>query len=66
MNELQQADIDEFKARFRGDVLLPDDANYDETRQIWNGYDRPEARGDRSMQSPDDVVQAVNFAHKNN
>ena len=36
MNELRQASIDEFKAHFRGDVLLPNSAGYDEVRQIWN------------------------------
>ncbi len=28
--------IEDFKAQIRGDVVLPDDASYDEVRQIWN------------------------------
>ena len=36
MKQLQKAKIDEFKAHFRGDMLLPGDAGYDEVRQIWN------------------------------
>ena len=64
MKQLQKADIDEFKARFRGDLLLPGDADYDEVRQIWNAMiDRRPALIARCT-SPDDVVQGVNFARQ--
>ena len=36
MKQLQKANIDEFKAHFRGNMILPGDADYDEVRQIWN------------------------------
>ena len=36
MKPLEKAKMDEFKAQFRGDVLLPGDAGYDEAREIWN------------------------------
>src|SRR3990172_5136758 len=36
MMQSQSARIDEFKAHFRGDVLLPGDASYDKVRQICN------------------------------
>ena len=66
MKQLQKAKIDEFKAHFRGDVLLPGDAGYDEVRQIWNAMiDRKPALIARCT-SPEDVVQAVNFARKHN
>jgi len=62
MNELRESDIGEFKAHFRGDVLVPGNAGYDEVRQIWNAMvDRRPALIARCS-SPDDVVQAVNFA----
>jgi len=62
MNELRESDIGEFKAHFRGDVLVPENAGYDEVRQIWNAMvDRRPALIARCS-SPDDVVQAVNFA----
>jgi FAD/FMN-containing dehydrogenase len=64
MKQLQRADIDEFKARFPGEVLLPGDAGYDEVRQIWNGMiDRRPALIARCT-TPNDVVQAVKFARK--
>lgn len=59
MKQLQKANIDEFKVHFRGDVLLPDEAGYDEVRQIWNAMiDRRPALIARCA-SPEDVVQAV-------
>ena len=65
MGELQKSSIDEFKAHFRGDVLLPADAGYDETRQIWNAtIDRRPALIAR-CKSPEDVLQSVKFARKN-
>jgi hypothetical protein len=41
MKPLPRARIDEFKATFRGDVLLPGDAGYDEVRRLLKGYERP-------------------------
>ena len=64
MKQLQEATIDEFKAHFRGDMLLRGDAGYDEVRQIWNAMiDRRPALIARCA-STDDVVQAVKFARK--
>jgi FAD/FMN-containing dehydrogenase len=64
MKQLQRADIDEFKVQFRGDVILPGDAAYDEVRQIWNAMiDRRPGLIAR-CKSPEDVVQAVRFARK--
>ncbi len=66
MNQLQEAKIDEFKAQFQGDVLLSGDAGYGEVRQIWNAMiDRRPALIARCA-SPEDVVQAVNFARNHN
>ncbi len=65
MRELQKSSIEEFKAHFRGDVQLPGDAGYDEARQIWNAtIDRKPALIAR-CKSPEDVVQSVKFARKN-
>jgi FAD/FMN-containing dehydrogenase len=66
MKQPQKARIAEFKARFRGDALLPGDPSYDEVRQIWNAMiDRRPAQIARCA-SPDAVIQAVNFARKHN
>jgi len=64
MTELKDAGIAEFKAHFGGDVLLPDSAEYDGVRQIWNAMiDRRPALIARAK-SPEDVVRAVKFARK--
>lgn len=66
MNELLKAKIDEFRTHFLGEVLLPDDANYDEVRQIWNAMiDRKPALIARCT-SPEDVVQAITFGRTHN
>ena len=65
MKQLEGAKIEEFKAQFRGEVLLPGDASYDEVRAIWNAMiDRKPAMIARCA-SADDVVQAVKFARQN-
>ena len=64
MTEVKDAGIAEFKAHFGGDVLLPDSAEYDGVRQIWNAMiDRRPALIARAK-SPEDVVRAVKFARK--
>ncbi|HCY64568.1 MAG TPA: FAD-linked oxidase [Oxalobacteraceae bacterium] len=64
MTQLQQANIDEFKTHFRGEVLLPGNSIYDETRQIWNAMIARRPALIARCKSPDDVVQAVGFARK--
>jgi len=62
MKPLRDEDVAEFKEHFRGDVLRPDGADYDEVRQIWNAMiDRRPALIARCA-SPDDVVEAVKLA----
>ena len=66
MEALLKADIDEFKTHFLGEVVLPDDANYDEVRQIWNAMiDRKPTLIARCT-SPEDVVQAIQFGRMQN
>ncbi|WP_243079455.1 FAD-binding oxidoreductase [Pantoea sp. MQR6] len=66
MEALLKADIDEFKTHFLGEVVLPDDANYDEVRQIWNAMiDRKPTLIARCT-SPEDVVQAIQFGRTQN
>ncbi|MCK0509764.1 FAD-binding oxidoreductase [Aromatoleum buckelii] len=66
MDRLQKTEIEDFKAHFQGEVLLPDDARYDEVRQIWNAMmDRRPGLIARCV-SPEDVVQAVRLARKHN
>jgi FAD/FMN-containing dehydrogenase len=66
MKQLPKAISDEFKAHFRGEVLLPDDASYDEVRRIWNAMiDRRPSMIAR-CKSPEDVIHAVKFSRKHN
>jgi FAD/FMN-containing dehydrogenase len=62
--KLQNAQIDELKANFEGQVVSPGGAGYDEVRQIWNAMiDRRPAVIARCA-SADDVVRSVAFARK--
>lgn len=65
MKRLEKATIDEFEAQVRGDVLLPEEAGYDEAREIWNAMiDRRPALIVR-CESPQDVIHAIQFALRN-
>lgn len=64
MQQLARATVDAFKAHFRGEVLLPGDAGYDDARRIWNGmFDRKPAIIARCV-GTSDVIHAVNFARE--
>ncbi|MBL6458767.1 FAD-binding oxidoreductase [Belnapia sp. T6] len=55
-------DIDQLRARLRGQVVLPTDAHYDAVRQLWNGMvDRRPAFILRCA-TTEDVAEAVTFA----
>jgi FAD/FMN-containing dehydrogenase len=64
MTPLPTASIDEFKAQFRGELVVPGSADYDKARQVWNAMiDRRPALIAR-CKSTADVVQAVNFGRQ--
>jgi FAD/FMN-containing dehydrogenase len=66
MEILQTTAIEELKNQFRGEIILPGDNNYENSRQIWNGFfDRKPAIIARCIGSSD-VINAVNFARNNN
>jgi FAD/FMN-containing dehydrogenase len=59
---LSAADIADFRKSLRGQLLLAQDAAYEQTRKIWNGaFDRHPALIARCQETAD-VVQAVGFA----
>jgi FAD/FMN-containing dehydrogenase len=59
---IARAEIKEFRASLRGQLLLAGNDGYEQARQIWNGvFDRHPALIARCAGS-DDVVKAVNFA----
>jgi FAD/FMN-containing dehydrogenase len=59
---IARADIKDFRASLRGQLLLAGDEGYEQARKIWNGaFDRHPALIARCAGS-EDVVKAVNFA----
>ncbi len=59
---LARADVEEFGASLRGELILPGDSDYEQARKLWNGsFDRRPALIARCVGAAD-VVQAVNFA----
>ncbi len=57
-------DIEELRSAFRGELVLPDHAEYESARSVWNGsIDRRPAVVARCS-GPADVVAAVNFARE--
>jgi hypothetical protein len=59
---LDQKIIGELRTRLRGPLLVPSDTGHDEARQIWNAMINRTSVLITRRASPEDVVQAVNFA----
>ena len=60
-----ESQVQGFQGEFRGEILLPDDDDYDVVRSVWNGMiDRRPALIVRPSGTAD-VVAAVNFAREN-
>ena len=65
MTKLDNKKIEALKEHFKGELLQPDDAGYDNARKIWNAtIDKHPALIARCT-STSDVVQAVDFARDN-
>src|SRR3954451_23807027 len=61
---LAQGAVEELRADFAGDVILPDDSGYDEARKVFNGMiDKRPAVIARCART-EDVVAAVNLARE--
>ena len=62
--ELDRAALDELSSSFRGDLIQPTGAGYDEHRKVWNGsIDRHPALIARCS-GTDDVIAALRFAQQ--
>lgn len=65
MNKINNEMIEEFRSKFRGQLIRPDDQGYDEARKIWNAMiDRKPAMIARCA-GVADVRRAVAFARDN-
>ena len=58
--------IEELQATFRGHLIQPDDPDYDEVRQVWNGYIDKHPALIAQCSGTADVIDAIKFARKNN
>ncbi|MCG2459789.1 FAD-binding oxidoreductase [Flavobacteriaceae bacterium F89] len=60
-----ESKIEEFKNLLRGELILPRDNNYDETRKVYNGMidKRPDMIA--KCKNTADVITAVNFGREN-
>ncbi len=62
---LSGAALAAFKSRFRGEVVCPDDTDYDDVRIIWNGMHDKKPSLIARCTGVADVIDAVNFARDN-
>lgn len=63
---LEEAVVEQLKASLRGDLLLPSDARYDETRKVWNGMIDKRPAFIVRCAGVADVIDAVKFARDHN
>jgi len=59
---LSESSIESIRQSFKGDLIVPGDAGYDEARKVWNGAIDKHPRLIARCTSTADVVAAVNFA----
>jgi FAD/FMN-containing dehydrogenase len=64
MRQFQEAILTEFKSHFGGDILIPGDPGYDDTRQIWNGMIDRKPALIACCKSAGDISQAVQFGRE--
>ena len=65
MATLLKETIEGLKTKVKGHVVLPEDANYDEVREIWNGMIDRRPAVIVQCADADDVIRTISFARKN-
>jgi FAD/FMN-containing dehydrogenase len=65
MTTLLNEPINKLKTHVKGHVVLPDDANYDEVRQIWNAMIDRRPAAIVQCANADDAAYAIVFAREN-
>ena len=70
-NKVKTADLDfslieEFKNQIRGEVVLPQDSDYNESRKVYNGMIDRNPGIIAKCVDVTDVINAVNFGRNNN
>jgi FAD/FMN-containing dehydrogenase len=59
---LDKADLQRFRGSFRGEVLQPGDASYDDARKVWNGMIDKHPALIARCKTESDVVTTIQFA----
>lgn len=65
MATLLKETIEGLKTKVKGHVVLPEDANYDEVREIWNGMIDRRPAVIVQCADADDVIRTISFAREN-
>jgi hypothetical protein len=60
---LQASAIAQLRQSLRGELVLSDNANYEQARRVWNGMVDKRPLAIVYCSGPEDVVRAVHFAH---
>lgn len=64
-HEIDDEQLEQFEAGFHGDLIRPDDPDYDEARAVWNGMIDKRPGLIARCAGATDVISAVNFAREN-
>ena len=61
---LSKTEVEAFKSSLRGELILPEEKGYDQSRTIWNGMIDKYPAMVVKCAGPSDVIAAVNFARE--
>lgn len=64
-NDISAEQLSELNKKIAGQVITPDDTQYDDVRKIWNAMIDKKPAFIIQCQSEDDVIEAVTFARRN-
>jgi hypothetical protein len=65
LNNIDHSSIEEFKTTLRGELILPEDDNYDAARAVYNGMIDKRPAMTAKCVDVTDVMSAVNFGKEN-
>ena len=66
IKSLDEAIIQEFTSQIRGEIILPQDSNYDDTRKVYNAMINKHPGMIVKCVDVADVINSVNFGRENN
>lgn len=66
MLQLEKEQVEVFKSRIEGRIILPTDSDYDDVRTVWNAMIDRKPAIIVQCESEEDVLHAVRFAKENN